>query len=241
MKGQSTQCEVQPLMSPRCCILTPHSPCPLLPSPPLQPTDLVKVRFQSEGKLAPGQKPRYSGVLNAYSTIVKQEGLGGLWTGVGPAIARNAVINAVELASYDTAKEVFLYKLGMADSLPTHFLSGAVAGFMATVIGNPIDVVKTRVMAAARAVPASAAAVATGATGATATAAPAAPSGPVYTGALDCIAKTLKHEGPLAFYQGVVPQFFRITGWNIVMFVTFEQLKKAAAGSSADKKAEQKQ
>lgn len=72
----------------------------------LQPTDLVKVRFQSEGRLAPGQKSRYSGVMNAYATIVKQEGLGGLWTGLGPSIARNSIINATELASYETAKEV---------------------------------------------------------------------------------------------------------------------------------------
>jgi hypothetical protein len=45
-------------------------------------------------------------VLNAYSTIVRQEGLLGLWTGLGPAIARNSVINAVELVTYDTTKQV---------------------------------------------------------------------------------------------------------------------------------------
>lgn len=36
------------------------------------PTDLVKVRLQAEGKLPPGVPRRYSGSLNAYSTIVKQ-------------------------------------------------------------------------------------------------------------------------------------------------------------------------
>ncbi|KAI3914867.1 hypothetical protein MKX01_018036, partial [Papaver californicum] len=36
------------------------------------PTDLVKVRLQSEGKLPHGVPRRYSGALNAYSTIVKQ-------------------------------------------------------------------------------------------------------------------------------------------------------------------------
>ncbi|KAK8939443.1 Mitochondrial uncoupling protein 1 [Platanthera guangdongensis] len=35
------------------------------------PTDLVKVRLQAEGKLPPGVPRRYSGALNAYSTIVK--------------------------------------------------------------------------------------------------------------------------------------------------------------------------
>ena len=34
----------------------------------------------------------------------REEGLAGLWTGVGPNIARNAIINAVELASYDTVR-----------------------------------------------------------------------------------------------------------------------------------------
>jgi 4-amino-4-deoxy-L-arabinose transferase-like glycosyltransferase len=32
----------------------------------------VKVRLQAEGKLPPGVPRRYSGALNAYSTIVKQ-------------------------------------------------------------------------------------------------------------------------------------------------------------------------
>ena len=36
------------------------------------PTDLVKVRLQAEGKLAAGVPRRYSGALNAYSTIVRQ-------------------------------------------------------------------------------------------------------------------------------------------------------------------------
>lgn len=36
------------------------------------PTDLVKVRLQAEGKLPPGVPRRYSGAMNAYSTIFKQ-------------------------------------------------------------------------------------------------------------------------------------------------------------------------
>lgn len=71
------------------------------------PTDLVKVRLQSEGKLAAGVPKRYTGALNAYSTIVRQEGVRALWTGLGPNVARNAIINAAELASYDQVKQVW--------------------------------------------------------------------------------------------------------------------------------------
>lgn len=39
------------------------------------PTDLVKIRLQAEGKLPPGVPGRYSGALNAYFTIVKQVSL----------------------------------------------------------------------------------------------------------------------------------------------------------------------
>jgi hypothetical protein len=35
-----------------------------------------------------------------------QEGFTALWTGLGPNVARNAIINAAELASYDQVKQV---------------------------------------------------------------------------------------------------------------------------------------
>jgi hypothetical protein len=70
------------------------------------PTDLVKVRLQAEGKLAPGVQRRYTGAMDAYAKIARQEGVAALWTGLGPNVARNAIINAAELASYDQVKQV---------------------------------------------------------------------------------------------------------------------------------------
>ena len=243
----------------------------------VQPTDLVKIRFQSEGRLLPGQKPRYSGVLNAYTTIIRTEGVLGLWTGFGPAVARNSLVNATELATYDTAKEVShvsrepgcrawllasclaltlfylnnaagrwssptpqcvikvcclscpylppslcaqfcLGSMGMKDDFTTHVTCGIASGAMATIIANPVDVVKTRVMASRN----------------SASTSTLSSSNQVqYTGALDCFTKTLRNEGPTAFYKGVFPQFLRITGWNIIMFVTLERLKKLARGGQA--------
>lgn len=174
------------------------------------PTDLVKVRMQSEGPLAPGAAPRYRGVLDAYASIVRAEGARGLWTGLGPAVARNSVINATELASYEHTKEALLAR-GAREGLPLHLASAVAAGAMATVVGSPVDVVKTRVMASRRA------AEAGGAEG-----------GVVYRGAVDCVVRTLRAEGPGAFYQGVAPAFFRLTGWSIVMFLSLEQLQAAA-------------
>ena len=147
----------------------------------------------------------------------------GLWTGLGPAVVRNSVINAAELATYDSAKQWLLGAAGWRDGLAAHVAAAAAAGAMATLVGNPVDVVKTRVMAARRQL----------AGGAPLPPGAAAP----YTGALDCAARTMASEGPLAFYQGVVPQFYRITGWNIVMFVSFEQIKRGFAAAYDDERA----
>ncbi|CAI9098379.1 OLC1v1035012C2 [Oldenlandia corymbosa var. corymbosa] len=105
------------------------------------PTDLVKVRLQAEGKLPPGVPRRYSGAVDAYSKIVRQEGLTALWTGIGPNIARNAIINAAELASYDQVKQTILKIPGFTDNVLTHLLAGLGAGFFAVCIGSPVDVV----------------------------------------------------------------------------------------------------
>ncbi len=98
---------------------------------------------------------------------------------------------------------MLLHRFGLEDGLPVHFSAGAFAGLMATVLGAPVDVVKTRIMASKKAVATLAPGVA-----------PAIQAGEaVYTGAIDCVIKTLRNEGPLAFYKGCVPLFIRITGW----------------------------
>ena len=53
------------------------------------PTDVVKVRLQAEGRLPAGAVRRYNGAIDAYRKIIAQEGIGGLWTGYGPNLARN--------------------------------------------------------------------------------------------------------------------------------------------------------
>lgn len=46
-----------------------------------QPTDVVKVRFQAQMNLD-GVARRYSGTMQAYRHIFRNEGLRGLWKGV---------------------------------------------------------------------------------------------------------------------------------------------------------------
>jgi solute carrier family 25 uncoupling protein 8/9 len=163
------------------------------------PTDLVKVRMQSEGKLPAGVPRKYPSAFAAYGIIAREEGIAGLWKGLGPNVARNAIINAAELASYDQVKQSLLATGVFTDNIVTHILSGLGAGFFAVCLGSPVDVVKSRVMGdkVGR-----------------------------FNGVLDCFVKTAKEEGIGAFYKGFAPNFGRLGSWNVAMFLTLEQVKK---------------
>ncbi|CAJ1064202.1 mitochondrial uncoupling protein 2-like isoform X1 [Xyrichtys novacula] len=151
--------------------------------------------------------------------------------GTAPNIARNAIVNCTELVTYDFIKDTLLkstpltgktmafskvhrydslaccflcgavtHGLSSTDNLPCHFISAFGAGLCTTVIASPVDVVKTRYMNAALG---------------------------QYRSVLNCAAAMMTKEGPLAFYKGFMPSFLRLGSWNVVMFVTYEQLKRA--------------
>jgi len=80
-------------------------------------------------------------------------------------------------------------------------LSAMACGLAATLVGSPIDVLKSRMMA-------------NRGTG---------------RGLVDIVKSTALHEGIGGFYKGFAPNFLRMSGWNIVFFVTYEKIKAAAS------------
>ncbi|XP_074834469.1 putative mitochondrial transporter UCP3 isoform X2 [Carettochelys insculpta] len=164
-----------------------------------QPTDVVKVRFQAHMRLTDRTK-RYNGTVDAYRTIAKEEGVRGLWKGTLPNITRNAIVNCGEMVTYDILKETLLKYHLMTDTFPCHFVAAFGAGFCATVVASPVDVVKTRYM---NSTPGQ------------------------YRNAVSCMLTMVILEGPTAFYKGFMPSFLRLGSWNVVMFVTYEQLTRA--------------
>lgn len=166
-----------------------------------QPTDVVKVRFQAQVRLREGgTDKRYSSTTDAYRTIARDEGFKGLWKGCLPNITRNAIVNCSELVTYDMIKEFILKNNLLTDDMPCHFTAAFAAGFCTTIVASPVDVVKTRFM---NSVPGQ------------------------YKGAINCAVTMLMKEGPSAFYKGFMPSFLRLGSWNIVMFVSYEQIKRA--------------
>lgn len=160
------------------------------------PTDVVKVRFQAASRSSTGR--RYTSTLEAYRTIGREEGVRGLWKGAVPNIGRNAIINVAEIVCYDVVKQCLLTYTHIPNDIRLHFSAAVIAGLAATVVASPVDVVKTRYMNS--------------------------PKGQ-YRGAMDCAIKMGRKEGVAAFYKGFVPSFARLVSWNVVMWISYEQLK----------------
>lgn len=170
-----------------------------------QPTDVVKVRMQAQGAAGKNVPKRYNSSLAAYRHIVTHEGVKGLWKGLMPNVMRNSIINACELVSYDVFKTQLITRGLLTDNMPCHLLSASGAGFVATVVGAPVDLVKTRFMNSKPG---------------------------TYHGVIDCALQVARQGGPLTFYNGFVPAFMRLACWNACMFVTFEQFVRAFGHAS---------
>jgi len=170
------------------------------------PTDLVKVRLQG-GET----RYQYTGLMDAFVSIVKGEGWKGLYKGVVPTTQRATLITLLTLPTYDFAKKVLLSKdhdrwsFHSRDDVYTHFLASIFSAVVSTLGTQPIDVMKTRMMNQ--------------------------PfdehgKGLLYNSSLDCMVKTVRTEGITACWKGTIPTFFRSGPWLIVFWCTYEQLKR---------------
>uniref|UniRef100_A0A1Q3FT35 Putative mitochondrial uncoupling protein 2 n=1 Tax=Culex tarsalis TaxID=7177 RepID=A0A1Q3FT35_CULTA len=157
------------------------------------PTDLVKIRGQADSSRSS------TSTLNAYRAIYREEGVPGLWKGTVPNMGRNSIVNVAEVVVYDVAKDTLLrYVTVPREDVRLHFGSAVIAGFAATLVASPVDVIKTRYMNAPK---------------------------DQYRGVFDCALRMGQQEGFLAFYKGFVPSFVRLVSWNVVMWISYEQIK----------------
>ena len=150
------------------------------------PADLSLIRMQADGTLPLDKRRNYAGVGGALKTIVKEEGVMGLFTGAGPTAVRAMALNMGMLASNDQAKEM-LAAQGVTGA-PNVFGASAIAGFFASFFSLPFDYVKTQLQKQQ----------------------PLADGTMPFKGALDCAAKTFASGGPLKFYTGFPTFYVRI-------------------------------
>lgn len=161
------------------------------------PADVVLVRMTADAGKPVEQRLGYKHCFDGVFRIIREEGASALFRGVGPNCARAVLMNASQLATYDTFKEMILSTGLIGDGIGLYFASSFMAGTVATTVCAPFDVIKTRIMNA---------------------------SGQASISSV--IAHSFKHEGMGWMFKGWTPAFIRLSPNTIIVFLTLEELKK---------------
>lgn len=164
------------------------------------PFFLVKTRLQSFSPFLPvGTQHQYNGAVDGMSQVYRAEGIRGLWRGVLPAMVRTGFGSSVQLPTYFFAKRLLQRNFDIKDGAPLHLMSSAASGFVVCVVMHPPDTVMSRMYNQ---------------------------TGNLYSGALDCLFRTVKTEGALAVYKGFFAHLARILPHTILTLTLAEQTNK---------------
>jgi len=160
------------------------------------PADVLNVRMQHDAALPIAERRNYNNAVDGLIRMTKEEGWKSLFRGVWPNSMRAVLMTASQLASYDGFKRLLIQHTPLEDNLTTHFTSSFMAGFVATTICSPVDVIKTRVMSTSES-----------------------------KGLAKLLADIYKVEGIGWMFRGWVPSFIRLGPHTIATFLFLEQHK----------------
>lgn len=151
------------------------------------PADLALIRMQSDGLKPLAERKNYKSVIDALSSIAKNEGIAALWSGAAPTVVRAMALNFGQLAFFSEAKAQLKANTELSTQAQT-LSASAIAGFFASFFSLPFDFVKTRLQKQQK-----------------------GPDGKVpYRGMADCFTKVAKQEGIFRFYRGFGTYYVRI-------------------------------
>lgn len=150
------------------------------------PMELLKIQMQDAGRVAAQAKlegktiPKVSATSIALD-LLKTKGIVGLYRGTGATMLRDVSFSVVYFPLFARLNALGPRKNdGSGEAVFwCSFLSGCVSGSFAALAVNPFDVVKTRLQAITK-----------------------VEGQPKYSGIVDTFVKTLKNEGPTAFFKG---------------------------------------
>eukprot|EP00092_Neocalanus_flemingeri_P021389 GFUD01023188.1.p1 GENE.GFUD01023188.1~~GFUD01023188.1.p1 ORF type:complete len:305 (+),score=50.45 GFUD01023188.1:198-1112(+) len=170
----------------------------------LHPLDLLKIRFAVNDGAA--GKPHYTSLGQAVSSIVRSEGVRGLYRGVASNTLTAGSAWGSYFLFYQTIKSHLQGGQAHVQLAPSeHLVAASEAGLLTLVLTNPITVVKTRLCLQLQL------------------------KQPIdnskhYSGMADAFQKIVKHEGIGGLYKGFVPGLCGVIH-GAIQFMAYEDLK----------------
>jgi solute carrier family 25 protein 34/35 len=154
-----------------------------------------------------GTQHQYKNAADGMKQIYKSEGIKGLYRGVVPAMVRTGFGSSVQLPTYFFAKRRLVRHLGMEEGPALHLLSSTCSGFVVCCVMHPPDTIMSRMYNQ---------------------------TGNLYGGALDCLTRTIKAEGPLALYKGFFAHLARILPHTVSFQLTEERSRALRSVNAND-------
>lgn len=197
------------------------------------PLDVIKTKLQAQGGFTLVDKGRhvghpklYNGLVGTAKVILREEGIRGLYRGLGPIVLGYLPTWAVWFTVYNKSK-TFLHQYNENPHIVS-FWSSIIAGASSTIVTNPIWVIKTRLMSQSNPNTARGHHHAFARPGNTPTARPILHEWH-YRSTIDAARKMYTSEGLSSFYSGLTPALLGLTH-VAVQFPTYEFLKTTFTG-----------
>jgi solute carrier family 25 (adenine nucleotide translocator) protein 4/5/6/31 len=170
------------------------------------PIERVKLLIQTQDanpKIISGEVARYTGIIDCFSRVSKEQGIKAFWRGNMTNVIRYFPTQAFNFAFKDTIKNLFPKadkKTEFGKFFAINMASGGLAGAGSLMIVYPLDYARTRL----------ASDVGTGKA--------------QFNGLIDCLTKTVKSSGVGGLYNGIGVSIVGIIPYRGVYFGLFDTL-----------------
>jgi solute carrier family 25 2-oxodicarboxylate transporter 21 len=157
------------------------------------PFELVKIKLQDKSS-------KFAGPMDALRSIVSKGGLLGLYAGMESTFWRHLWWNGGYFGSIHQVRALLPKAETQQAQLGNNFISGAIGGFIGTVLNTPFDVVKSRIQSVEK-VPGVV---------------------PKYNWTYPALVTIFREEGAAALYKGFVPKVLRLAPGGGVLLLVVE-------------------
>ena len=171
------------------------------------PIWLIKTRLCMQ---TPGNPTNYSGLVDAFVRISREEGIRGLYRGLIPGLF-GVSHGAFQFMAYEQLKNFHRNyhpsdQSSLKPSTVEYLAMSSASKTIAMLLTYPYQVIRSRLQVKTNANESSAFS---------------------YKGALDVIKKTAKQEGLWAFYRGIIPSTIRVLPGTCITFLVYEKISEA--------------
>ncbi|XP_052207945.1 uncharacterized protein LOC127811806 isoform X1 [Diospyros lotus] len=163
------------------------------------PLDLVRTRLAAQTNVV-----YYRGICHALCTISREEGIFGLYKGLGATLLGVGPNLAISFSVYDTLRSYWQLQRPDDSTVLVSLASGSLSGIASSTVTFPLDLVRRRMQLE-------------GAGG----------RARVYnTGLFGTFGYIIRTEGLRGLYRGILPEYYKVVPSLGIVFMTYEKVKQ---------------